>query len=55
MRKHSERMATRCGRTPGGRSNPTSSFSHMLANDEGFQLGVNGLMCRLIRRVGVDV
>lgn len=55
MRKHSKQMATRWGRTPGDRSNFASSFSHKLVNDKGFQLGANGLMCRLLRRVGVNV
>lgn len=55
MRKHSKQMATRCGRTPGDRSNFASSFSHKLANDKGFQLSANGLMRRLLSRVGVNV
>ena len=55
MRKHSKQMATRWGRNPGDRSNFASSFSHKLANDKGFQLGANGLVCRMLRRVGVNV
>ena len=55
MRKHNKQMATCWGRTPGDRSNFASAFSHKLANDKGFQLGANGLMCRLLRRVGVNV
>ena len=43
MRKHNKHTATRWGRTTGDRSNFASSFSHKLANDKGFQLGVNAL------------
>lgn len=53
MRKHNTQMAARWGRTPGDRSNFAASFSHKLANDKSFQLGANGLLCRLLRSVGV--
>ena len=44
MRKHNKQMATRCGRNPG------TSMSHKLVNDKQFQLGVNGLLCKLIKK-----
>ena len=50
MRKHSKAMATRWGRSPGDRSNFAPSMSHKLVNDKQFQLGANGLLCKLIKK-----
>lgn len=51
MRKHNKQMAARWGRTPGDRSNFASQFSHNLANNKSFQLGVNALLRGLLKKV----
>lgn len=57
MRKHNKTFATRWRRTRNAdgkvdRSNFPQTMAHRLVNDKGIQLFANGLLSRLLKKIG---